>query len=201
MAPEARRAQVIAVAADLFARSGYHHVSMDEIADRAGVGKPVLYRHFRSKLGLYLDVIDARGQALVAAIDASLTGPSDATADGRQVVRGVVKAYVQFVEDSGESFSLLFESDVTRDSDVRERVERASAAAAQAVCRGLRELAGLPPAHAALLSAGLVGLARVAATGRYRSQEVSVEETVELVTRLAWAGVAGFVNGRAEQPA
>ncbi len=199
MARDARRAQVLTVALDLFAREGFHHVSMDDIAERAQVSKPVLYRHFPSKLDLYLAVVDHRGEALVAAVGAALAAADpDDPQGGRAVVRGIVRAYVEFVEDAGDSFSLLFESDVTHDNDVRLRVDQASAEAARAICGGLRELAGLPPEHAELLSTALVGMARVAATSRYRSRRVAVDETVELVTQLAWRGVAGLVRDRPE---
>jgi AcrR family transcriptional regulator len=198
MARNARRAQVLAVAQDLFAREGFHHVSMDDIADRAEVSKPVLYRHFPSKLDLYLAVVDDRGESLVTAVDEALAIIAAGEApSGRAVVRAIVRAYIEFVEDAGESFSLLFESDVTRDIDVRTRVDQASAEAARAICRGLRELAGLPTEEAELLSTALVGMARVAATSRYRSQEVSVDDAVELVTQLAWRGVSGLVRDAA----
>lgn len=183
------------IAQELFAREGFHHVSMDDIADRARVSKPVLYRHFPSKLDLYLAVVDHRGAALVRAVDEALAaaGEDDAPAHGKEVVRAIVRAYVEFVQDAGDSFSLLFESDVTRDPDVRDRVQQASSDAADAICRGLHELTGLPTAQAQLLSTALVGMATTAATSRYRSQAVPVEETVELVTGLAWRGVAGLV--------
>jgi AcrR family transcriptional regulator len=196
-----RRAQVLEVAQQLFARLGYHHVSMDDIAERAEVSKPVLYRHFPSKLDLYLAVVDHRGQALVDRIDAALAGVvadgGPEQQSGRAVVRAIVQAYVDFVEESGDTFSLLFESDVTRDSDVRLRVQQASAEAGKAICRGLREVAGLPTAHADLLSTALVGMAQVAATARYRSQDVPVDDAVDLVTALAWKGVAGLVRADA----
>lgn len=206
MPRDARRAQVLAVAQDLFARLGYHHVSMDDIADRAEVSKPVLYRHFPSKLDLYLDVIDHRGAALVVAVDEALAaaaqaGPSSGatgSGSGQDVVRAIVRAYVEFVEHAGDSFALLFESDVARDSGVRSRVEQASTEASRAISRGLRELAGLPPEHAELLTTALVGMAQVAATARYRSGLVPVDDTVDLVTRLAWRGVAGLVRDHAE---
>lgn len=198
----ARRAQVLEIAQDLFAREGYHHVSMDDIAERAQVSKPVLYRHFPSKLDLYLAVVDHRSQALVHAVDEALTtARADEQATGRAVVRAIVRAFVEFVEHSGESFSLLFESDVTRDSDVRRQVEQASSEAARAICRGLRELAGLPEEHADLLAQSLVGMARVAATSRYRGGRVGVDDAVDLITQLAWRGVAGLVTPRAEAPA
>jgi len=51
-----RRAILLSAALEVFTVSGYHAASMDEIADRAGVSKPVLYQHFPSKLDLYLAV-------------------------------------------------------------------------------------------------------------------------------------------------
>ncbi|NCT89545.1 TetR/AcrR family transcriptional regulator [Cellulomonas sp. APG4] len=201
MPRDARRAQVLQIAQELFAREGFHHVSMDDIADRAQVSKPVLYRHFPSKLDLYLAVVDHRGRALVEAVDEALAAVAERDAGaqgkdaphGKAVVRAIVRAYVEFVEDAGDSFSLLFESDVTRDQEVRAHVEQASADAAAAICRGLHELTGLATEHARLLSTALVGMATTAATSRYRSREVSVEDAVELVTGLAWRGVAGLV--------
>lgn len=195
MPRDARRAQVLEIAQELFAREGFHHVSMDDIAERAEVSKPVLYRHFPSKLDLYLAVVDHRGSALVEAVDDALAavGERGDAPHGKAVVRAIVRAYVEFVEDAGDSFSLLFESDVTRDQEVRAHVEQASADAADAICRGLHELTGLPTEHARLLSVALVGMATTAATSRYRSREVSVEDAVELVTGLAWRGVAGLV--------
>ncbi|HQY34117.1 MAG TPA: helix-turn-helix domain-containing protein [Actinotalea sp.] len=198
MSRDDRRAQVLTVAQELFAREGFHHVSMDDIAVRAEVSKPVLYRHFPSKLDLYLAVVDHRGEALVAAVDAALARAEtddDQPADGSttpRVVRALVGAYVAFVEDAGDSSSLLFESDVTHDDAVRARVESASDQAARAISRGLRDATGLPSAHADLLAAALVGMAQVAATHRYRSRDVAVDEAVELVSRLAWGGVSGL---------
>ena len=212
MTAGARRAQVLAVAQDLFSREGYHHVSMDDIADRAAVSKPVLYRHFPSKLDLYLAVIDHRGAALVAAVDdalAAVTPASEAASGpvraevppGREVVRAIVRAYMEFVETAGESSTLLFESDVTRDADVRSRVEHASEATAAAIRDALRELAGLGDAEAALVGSSLVGMARVAATQRYRAGDVTVAAAVDLLTRLAWRGVAGLITTEQERHA
>ncbi len=73
MPRDERRAQLLTIAEELFASHGYHHISMDDIADRAGVGKPVLYRHFPSKLDLYLAIVDDQGERLVGAVHATLT--------------------------------------------------------------------------------------------------------------------------------
>ncbi len=198
MARDARRVQVLAVARELFARDGFHHVSMDDIADRAAVSKPVLYRHFPSKLDLYLAVVEEAGAELLRAVDAALApvehGPVR-RGDGRRVVHALVRAYVEFVEAAGESFSLLFESDVTRDAAVRGRVEQAGDEAARGIARVLGEFTGLPGDSTALLAATLVGMAQTAATSRFRAAGgLDVEEAVDVVARLAWQGVAGLIR-------
>ncbi|HEY8719013.1 TetR/AcrR family transcriptional regulator [Pengzhenrongella sp.] len=194
----ARREQVLAIAQDLFASEGFHHVSMDDIADRAEVSKPVLYRHFPSKLDLYLAVVDARGAGLLAAVEIALApvahGPVH-SGEGRKVVRALVAAYFEFVEAAGESSSLLFESDVTHDDAVRARVEQAGAEAARGIARVLVEFTGLPSPQTTLLAAALVGMAQSGATSRLRTETgLTVDDAADLVARLAWGGVAGLVH-------
>jgi AcrR family transcriptional regulator len=188
MTRDARRAQVLLVAGELFAGDGFHHVSMDDIADRARVSKPVLYRHFPSKLDLYLAVVEEQGVELLRAVDQALApieqGPVR-RGDGRQVVQALVQAYFDFVEVAGESSSLLFESDVTHDATVRARVEQASAEAARGIARVLGDVTGLPPESTALLAAALVGMAQTGATSRFRGDgSVGVDDAVDLVARL-----------------
>ncbi|GIG30482.1 TetR/AcrR family transcriptional regulator [Cellulomonas marina] len=198
LARDERRTQVLQVAQELFSREGYHHVSMDDIADRACVGKPVLYRHFPSKLDLYLAVVDQRGEELLRTVELALTalGPAPVPADGgRQVVHAVVHAIFAFVDVAGESSSLLFESDVRHDPGVRERVESASLQVAQRVAAALEATASLTPAQARLASVALVALARGAATHRLRSPDgLGPDEAVELVTALSWDGVLGVAR-------
>lgn len=202
MSADDRRAQVLQIAEEMFARDGFHHVSMDDIAERAEVSKPVLYRHFPSKLDLYLAVVDRRGEALVEVVDAELAlATLDDGPPGREVVRAIVAAFVRFVERAGATSSLLFESDVTRDQAVRERVEMASRAAARAICLSLRELTGLPQPEADLLAEVLVGMAQVTATSRHRPATVDTETAVDLVSRLAWDGVQGLIADHASREA
>jgi len=198
MPRDARRAQVLAVAQELFASEGFHHVSMDHIADRAQVSKPVLYRHFPSKLDLYLAVVDARGAGLLAAVELALApvehGPVR-PGDGRTVVHAIVRAYFDFVDGAGESSSLLFESDVTHDAAVRARVELAGAQAARGIARVLVDFTGLPAPQTSLLAATLIGMAQSAATSRLRTDTgLTVDDAADLIARLAWAGVTGLVR-------
>jgi AcrR family transcriptional regulator len=198
MGRDERRAQVLRIAQDLFATEGFHHVSMDDIADRAQVSKPVLYRHFPSKLDLYLAVVDQCGADLLAAVESAVEpieqGPVH-RGDGRAVVSAVVRAYIMFVEVAGESSALLFESDVTHDADVRARVEHASFEASRRIAGVLGQVTGLDPEASSTLAVALIAMAQGAATHRFRSAAgVDAEGTADLVAELAWGGVAGLIR-------
>ncbi|WP_136519298.1 TetR/AcrR family transcriptional regulator [Cellulomonas telluris] len=193
-----RRGQLLEVARDLFASEGFHHVSMDDIADRAEVSKPVLYRHFPSKLDLYLAVVDAQGADLLAAVERAVApleaGPVERGA-GRAVVAAIVQAYLAFVQLAGESSTLLFESDVTHDAQVRGRVQHATAETTRRIAEVLVDVTGRERADADVLAAALVATAQGAATYWLRHRpEDGTERVVDLVSDLAWRGVAGLVR-------
>src|SRR5918993_5699901 len=80
----ARRKQLLAAAQEVFVAQGYHSAAMDDIAERAGVSKPVLYQHFPGKLELYLALLDVHCDAFVERIRAAMA----ATNDNRERVQG-----------------------------------------------------------------------------------------------------------------
>ena len=68
----ARRKQLLAAAQEVFVANGYHAAAMDDIAERAGVSKPVLYQHFPGKLELYLALLDTQAEMLGRAVQDAL---------------------------------------------------------------------------------------------------------------------------------
>ena len=82
-----RRGQLLGAASEVFVDRGYHAAGMDEIADRAGVSKPVLYQHFSSKLELYLAVLARHVENLVSGVRQALR----TTTDNRQRLRAAVR--------------------------------------------------------------------------------------------------------------
>jgi len=185
-----RRAQVLAAAQEVFVAAGYHAAGMDDIAERAGVSKPVLYQHFSSKLDLYLALLDAGIEELHAAYTAGLRS----TSDNKVRVQRTVQAYFAFVEDPQGAFRLVFESDLINEPAVRERVDRADLAVAQAIAHVITEDTGLNPQQALLLGSGMLGMSQVAARRwlRHARTEISREEAAELIASLGWRGISGF---------
>jgi AcrR family transcriptional regulator len=192
----ARRAQLLRAAQEVFVANGYHAAAMDDIAERAGVSKPVLYQHFPGKLELYLALLDQHVELLGQRVRTALTS----TDDNKARVANCIAAYFDFVHDPGGAFRLVFESDLRNEPAVRERVERSLQLSIDALTETIAQDTGLARDEAELLSCGLAGLAEVSARWWLASEgKVGKERAVSLLSGLAWRGISGYprVSGSA----
>ena len=95
------------------------------------------------------------------------------------------------VDDPGGAFRLIFESDLTNEGAVRERVDRTNDGCARLVSKVIAEDTGLTPDEAMLLAAGLVGLAQTAARHWLREDgRLPRDEAARLVSTLGWRGIS-----------
>lgn len=184
-----RRAQLLVAALEVFTASGYHSAAMDEIADRAKVSKPVLYQHFPSKLDLYLAVLDLHIDSLVFAIQKAIAS----NRENSSRVAATVEAYFGFIDNEGEAFRLLFESDMNLEPQVRERLNRMTYDCAAAVSAVISIDTGLGKEESMMLAVGIIGT--VQTTARHwldRDGKIDRQRATELVMNLIWRGISGF---------
>jgi len=168
---------------------GYHAAAMDDIAERAGVSKPVLYQHFPSKLDLYLALLDVHGEALVSTVRGAMVG----TSDNKERVHRAMQAYFDFVDAQGEAFRLVFESDLRNDPAVAERMEAVERGCSTAIAETIMGDTGATRQRAELLAVGLTGAAEIAARYWLASKRaVPKEEAIELMATLSWRGISRF---------
>ncbi|MEO6082203.1 MAG: TetR/AcrR family transcriptional regulator [Umezawaea sp.] len=184
----ARRAQLLAAAQDVFVTNGYHAAAMDEIAERAGVSKPVLYQHFPGKLELYMALLESHVDELVARV----RGAIESSTDNKQRVHAAVAAFYDFVDGEGQAFRMVFESDLRGEPAVAKAVERATQDSVDAITDTITADAGLDEDRARLLATGLVGLSQVTARSWLAAdRKVPKDEAVSLISNLAWRGIGG----------
>lgn len=210
--PAARRKeQLLDVALHEFAQRGFHTTSMHEVADAAGVTKPVLYQHFPSKRALYLELLRDVGARLLRAItDAT----SEAGGPREQVERGL-GAYFRFVAEHRAAYRLMFGGGTRRDEEFAAETTRVERAMAEVIA-GLIEVDGLDADDRLLFAYGIVGLAEgttrwwvaddaEAADGASvdgagpaePTRPRSCDEVAVRVADLAWRGLRGV---RSDQP-
>lgn len=183
-----RRAQLLDVALEVFSRRGFHQTSMNDVAEAAGVTKPVLYQHFGSKRELFLELLREVGGRLrddVATATASATGPRAQVADG-------MRAWFRWVDAHRAGFQLLFGGDLRTDKEFRAEAAAVERQMADAIA-GLIVVDGLSEERRRLLAYGIVGMAETTCrrwlTGRI---DLSPDELAEQVAELAWGGLRGL---------
>src|SRR6202161_222243 len=187
---EQRRQQLFAVALELFARRGYRATTMDDIAEAAGVTKPLVYQHFSSKRALYLELVNSIAQELLIAVR---TGVMQAEGPRQQVEMGFA-AYFRLVISREAEFRLLYGRDHADDKE-RGRALRVVEDAIAAAIDPLID-AGLDADHRRLLAYAVVGMAE-GASRRFMAPrppaEAAVEEEAQRLPQrmadLPWAGL------------
>ena len=181
---DARREQILEVSIDVFGRAGYYGASMNDIADAAGVTKPVLYQHFDSKSDLYRALLEAVGDRMLAAI---AKATADAT-DGKEQTEQGFRAYFRWVAQRHDEFMLLFGSSARHDGEFSAQIRRITDEAAEAVAPLIA--VDIDPEHRRTLAHALVGLAEGASRRLVGiGEQFDADEIAREVSALAWAGL------------
>lgn len=188
---------MLAAARTTFVTQGYHAAAMDDIAERAGVSKPVLYQHFPSKQDLYLALLDQSIAQLTSALQTALAS----TDDNRQRVAAAIGAYFDFVDDPDGTYRLVFESDLTNVEEVRRRVQRADEECAAQVAVVIAADTGLSEDEAMILATGMAGMAQTSARRWLRNRRaLPKDNAVRLIVDLLWRGISTFPRMHPQRP-
>jgi AcrR family transcriptional regulator len=186
MTGKARRQQLLDVGRTLFAERGYEVTSIEEIAARAGVSKPVVYEHFGGKEGLYAVVVDREMQGLLDRFTVSLSGGHP-----RELLEQAALTFLSYIEDETDGFRIL-----VRDSPVATSRGTFSSLindiASQVEYLLAREFKSrdFEPKLAGLYSQALVG--SVALTGQWwlEVRKPGKREVAAHLVNLAWNGLS-----------
>ncbi len=181
----ARRAQLIEIGRSVFAEKGYEAVSVEEIAQRAKVSKPVLYNHFGGKEGLYAVIVDREIEHVVRVI-------SEAIAEGtpRARVEKAALAFLMYVKDHPNGFKVLShdapksEGEATMTSLLNDVAQRVSQ-----VFTGMFKDAGFDPNTAPIYAHALVGMVTFVGQWWVDQRKPPVETVGAHIAALAWMGL------------
>ena len=182
----ARRAQLIQVGREVFAEKGYEATSVEEIASRAKVSKPIVYEHFGGKEGLYAVVVDREMEYVIGVISEALSAGSP-----RERAEQAALAFLTWVKDRPDGFALLTHDAPTTvlssggfSSLLNEVAERVSDVFAEAF-----KQAGYDPDVAPIYAHALIGM--VTLVGQWWSvvRKPSVEKVASHIVALAWMGL------------
>ena len=186
-----RRSQLLAVARERFATQGFHATSMDDIAEAAGVTKPVLYRHFPSKHALYAELLADVSRRLLTTLEAATRGAGT----GRARVEEGFRAYFRFAADDRASFLLLLGADNRAEPEFARIVDETLDACAAAVS----VLIDLPASdeQRLVLAHAVVGMAEAATRSTLSAGTAAPDpdRMAAWTSELAWFGLRGVRPG------
>jgi AcrR family transcriptional regulator len=188
MTGKERRQQLLDIARALFAEKGFDATSIEEIAHRAGVSKPVVYEHFGGKEGIYAVVVDREMQNLLDLIVSALSAGHP-----RELLEQAACALLDYIEGSTDGFRIL-----VRDSPVASTTGTFSSLLNDIASQvehilGLQFSAkGYDPKLAPLYSQALVGM--VALTGQWwlEVRKPKRDEVAAHLVNLAWNGLSNL---------
>ncbi|MBE6481630.1 MAG: TetR/AcrR family transcriptional regulator [Actinomyces ruminicola] len=192
MSASERREQLIAVARTLFAKKGFEATSIEEIANRAKVSKPVVYEHFGGKEGLYAVIVDRELTAIYTTVTQALESSSSASV----IVERAALALLTYIEESSDGFRILSSNSFhTPSSGDNHGSDTYSTLLADVAIQVSGLLAtqfsahGLDPRTAPLYAQMLVGIVAMPSQWWLENPAMSKEEVAAHMVNLAWNGL------------
>lgn len=189
MTGKERREQLLDIGRSLFAEKGFDATSVEEIASRAGVSKPVVYEHFGGKEGLYAVVVDREMRTLLEAITGALTS----SGHPRELLERAAFALLDYVESSTDGFRIL-----VRDSPVAQStgsfaslISDAASQVEHIMGNQLKEK-GFDPKLAPMYAQMLVGMVALTAQWWLDARRPKKAVVAAHLVNLAWNGLSGL---------
>lgn len=189
MTAHERREQLIQISRELFAEKGFDGTSIEEIAARATVSKPVVYEHFGGKEGIYAVVVDREIQLLTSSLTLSL----NLGGHPKMIVERMAFALLDYIEDNEDGFRVLVrDSPMTQNTGSFSSLIGDVAAKVEHLLGDQFKKRGLNPKTAPIYAQMLVGM--VALTGQHWVDErhLKKSEVAAHMVNLAWNGLAGL---------
>lgn len=197
MSASQRRSQLISVAKEVFAEVGYEATTIEEIAHRAGVSKPVVYQHFGGKEGIYAVVVDREVNALLNRISANLDG----VLRPRQMVHMSALTFLEYLDEDPDGFKVLLRDTPAslNQSGLGGLLDDVADEAAQALVMFLSQ-SGRDPALAPLFSQALVGCIAQVGTWWDQNRTFSKEQVADYLTTMVFTGLANIPEDLTKRP-
>jgi AcrR family transcriptional regulator len=192
-----RERQMLDVAERVFGERGYQATSMDEIADRCGVSKPMLYEYFGSKDGLLVACVSRSKAELLDVTQKAMAG---ATTPEDILWRGMV-AYFSFIDEHSRSFAMLLQEPMAASPQAITAVEETRRQQSTLIAGVLATFA--PAAPAATIEAYtqiIMGASERIALWQTSRSDVSAEDAARYMTDFCWNGLSPYLAPAGEAP-
>jgi AcrR family transcriptional regulator len=189
MARREREAQLLDIAEQVFAEKGFQETTVEEIAARAGITKPVIYDHFGSKHAL---LVASMTRAREELRDYTVTAVRDTVPEGdpEALVRTTIRSFFTFIEEHKAAFRLIQqESAVAAFSESMEEIRAQQARLVGDLLRAVAPLDTAPPQLVAGYAEVVIGSCERVAAYQARVEGVTVDVATDIVMAMLWTGM------------
>ena len=184
-----RREQLLALALELFTERTYEEISIDEIAQKAGISKGLLYHYFPGKRAFYVAAVRHAAEELLSRTTGQVEAAREAGVEQAELLRIGLHAYLDFIEERATTFIFLMRGGMAGDPEVREAVDETRRAFIEVVLEGAND-DGDPRVRTAVK--GLIAFIEEASLDWLSERDYPREALAELVVRVGLATVAAF---------
>lgn len=184
-----RREQLVAIGRALFAEKGFDATSVEEIAARAKVSKPIVYEHFGGKEGLYAVIVDRETSTLLGALEASL---EDSRLHPRVLMERAALAFLTYIDDHEDGFRILVRDSPAGATGTYSSLLGDVAAKVEVILAAQLRMRKYTAKDASGYARMLVGM--VAYTGQWwlETRRPAKEEMAARMVNLSWFGLGGL---------
>ena len=190
LAPEERRAQLLALGAELFSTTPFSQVRIEEIAERAGVSRGLLYRYFPTKRDFVVAMVAAEADALRDLLVVDPTLPVE------QQVRAGLRGYLDYVEAHSDGYRAVYGASLAADLDVRRIVAANNRLHEDRILASLRDAGRVPEGESELgrvAVRGWLGFVTTVTLDWLERRTLTRDEVLELCARSLLAAVAALL--------
>ena len=193
-----RRAQLLVVARRHFAEQGFHQTSMDDIAEAAGVTKPIVYRHFASKRALFGELLEEIASTIITELSAATAAASGP----RQRVHAGLLTYLRLVRDDPSAFRVLFGTSVRNDPEFSSLVNDVH----NSIIRVIASMIEVDRSEAEreVMAVAIIGVAEASCRRVILSgfpEGSTIEDLADSLTEFIWFGHRGIRSGDRQRQA
>ncbi len=186
MTGKERRAQLLDVGRRLFAERGLDGTSIEEIAARAGVSKPVVYEHFGGKEGLYAVVVDREVERFLTMATTLLEGE-----DTMAKFELAAVELLRYIQENSDGFRILVrDSNPTSGSGTFASLISDIASQVEHILGDVLKTRGYDPKLAPVYAQMLVGMVASAGQWWLDARKPKLEEMAAHLVNLAWNGLS-----------
>ncbi|MFC9786201.1 TetR/AcrR family transcriptional regulator [Rhodococcus sp. NPDC127528] len=191
MSPEERRAQLIDLGARMLAERPLEQVSVEEIADQAGVSRGLLFHYFTSKRDFHLAIVRH-----VSAEMLERTAP-DLAREPLDILHAAIESYVDYVSENRNSYVSLLRGTASGDPEMREEFERTRATMADRIVTQLPRIGIAADARVSLAVRGWIAFVEEATISWLRDPQITRDELIDLIVTALPAVALGAASAAA----